>query len=802
MGWYTMDIKKILILLLFTTSLFAQISHSWTTEQKQFARKGDVPNQLNSVNLSYYASLSIAITDISTTSKNLIIDKNISVSSDLTIPSNIDLIFTNGKKITLTDTLIINGSINTPLSQIFTLSGNGYVNLANAKLDKVYPQWFGAYNDSSNTAITTRAFQNAINSIGTSKKTFFIPTGKYSIGTATDAGNSYWSLEINGNACWEGEGSGSVLYFSEAHNIGCDETYYLWNQPKTVEMKNFKIVGNGSSDYGIYLNAGGATQNLYDKIYINNIQAEDFNQIAICANGGWKVTVKDCNVKGSGIGEGAVTASGRNVLVKDNIVENASYAFEIATTANSDYPDTTYSIEFAGNTVEGFNYGLRISRGDYVNVHNNKISWNNLDATTYNDTTKKGDGVQLDIVNIRSLRFDNNQVEGFIYGINFSSSSARTYYTTDEELLNLDITNNYFGENGSQAIYIRRTLANYWDMSAVNISNNTFYHWWENQGTGANKQAINLDSLDNVTISGNIFTTVSGNSTTPMWLTDINGLSIKDNYFQGTFYLTGTNTEVEIVDNYYPPTVTNKYAFYDGDYTYYTTQHSFLSYDTTFTYDPGIVYAGETLLDTIAYTEARLGDYVVVNAPYTLNDELIVTGHVIADSQVVVKIYNTYEPWIEYSWDSDISGTLTWNNGVTNPYETFTTGDDSIASAINTTGTARCWTSTGINATAGDIFKVTFNLTLNSGQLPSSLQLKDNEFGTTVSGYYTIVEGANTHYIQATVSDATTGLFMLNSSAANWSLTDLTVQKLVRTADVDLNAIDLASGSWRIKIIK
>ena len=34
--------KQILILLLFTTSLFAQISDSWTTEQKQFARKGDI----------------------------------------------------------------------------------------------------------------------------------------------------------------------------------------------------------------------------------------------------------------------------------------------------------------------------------------------------------------------------------------------------------------------------------------------------------------------------------------------------------------------------------------------------------------------------------------------------------------------------------------------------------------------------------------------------------------------------------------------------------------------------------------
>lgn len=41
-----MGIKKILILLLFATSLFAQISDSWTTEQKQFARKGDIKDSL------------------------------------------------------------------------------------------------------------------------------------------------------------------------------------------------------------------------------------------------------------------------------------------------------------------------------------------------------------------------------------------------------------------------------------------------------------------------------------------------------------------------------------------------------------------------------------------------------------------------------------------------------------------------------------------------------------------------------------------------------------------------------------
>lgn len=714
-----------------------------------------------------------------------------------TITAN--LIIPKGTLITNSEKLTITGHIQAGLYQIF----DSTVNLVNAELERVYPQWWGAYNDSTNTTATTNAFQNALNSIDSAQVTFFIPKGKYSIGTKDETGNAYWALEFNGSAYWEGEGVGSVLYFTQANNIGCDDDYYLSGGIKTVEMKNFRIVGDADSNaYGIYLNAGGASQNLYDKILFDNIHAENFNQIALCANGGWKVNVKNCNVKGSGINEGAVTASGRNVLVKDNIVENASYAFEIATTANSDYPDTTYSIEFAGNTVEGFNYGLRISRGDYVNVHHNKISWNNLNLVTNNDTTKKGDGIQLDIANIRSCKINNNQIEGFIYNINFSTSSVRTYYTASEELLNLDITDNYFGESGSESVFIRRTATNDWSMSAVNISGNTFYHWYEHQGTGATKHALELDSLDNVSIHGNVFTTASGNSTTPMWLTDINGLSVKDNWFQGTFYLAGTNTDVEIVDNYYPSTVTNKWSYYDGSYTNYTSQNSFLSYDTTYTYDPAIVNAGEVLLDTIAYTEAELGDYVVVNAPYTLDDELIVTAHVIADGSVVVKIYNTYEPWIEYSWGSDISGTLTWNNGSTNPYETFTTGDDSIAQAVNSSGSGRCWTSTGINATVGDILKVTFNLTLNSGQLPSSLSLKDGEYGTNVSANYTVVEGANTHYIKATATDATTSLWMSNSSTCDWALTDLTVQELVRTADVDLNPIDLASGLWKIKVIK
>ena len=69
---------------------------------------------------------------------------------------------------------------------------------------------------------------------------------------------------------------------------------------------------------------------------------------------------------------------------------------------------------------------------------------------------------------------------------------------------------------------------------------------------------------------------------------------------------------------------------------------------------------------------------------------------------------------------------ISWTNSVANPYETFTTSGTSITSAINTTGKGIAY-STIADALA-KLFRLTFNLTLNSGTGPSFASGSNNVY--------------------------------------------------------------------------
>jgi hypothetical protein len=99
-----------------------------------------------------YAALSAFLTAVgSTTPVSVVINGVMVIGTSVTIPSNVQLIFSgNGMiKPAATKTVTINGSVIAGAWQIFDISASGSVVTGNVKNDVIYPYWFGAKNDNS-----------------------------------------------------------------------------------------------------------------------------------------------------------------------------------------------------------------------------------------------------------------------------------------------------------------------------------------------------------------------------------------------------------------------------------------------------------------------------------------------------------------------------------------------------------------------------------------------------------------------------------------------------------------------------
>lgn len=107
------------------------------------------------------AAINALITEIGSNKYSIYFPSGIyKISSNITIPSNIKIIFDNEAKISLQMGIAftINGAIEAGLYQIFDVV-SGIVDLRNALITCAYPEWFGAENN-GNADKTTKAFKD------------------------------------------------------------------------------------------------------------------------------------------------------------------------------------------------------------------------------------------------------------------------------------------------------------------------------------------------------------------------------------------------------------------------------------------------------------------------------------------------------------------------------------------------------------------------------------------------------------------------------------------------------------------
>ena len=132
-------------------------------------------------------------------------------------------------------------------------------------------------------------------------------------------------------------------------------------------------------------------------------------------------------------------------------------------------------------------------------------------------------------------------------------------------------------------------------------------------------------------------------------------------------------------------------------------------------------------------------------------------------------------------WNDSVLGNeqLTgWTNGGTYVYETFTSSGSDITSAVNTTTTGGCY-SNAIAVKAGQLYKVTFTHTQNSGTLPA-FRVGTN---TALSIYIltqNVTAGSNTIYFYAaTTTTYYVGFFTASGVATDFSDTSFSVKPVV-----------------------
>tara|TARA_R110002110_G_scaffold9168_1_gene45420 strand:- start:86 stop:1456 length:1371 start_codon:yes stop_codon:yes gene_type:complete len=126
---------------------------------------------------------------------------------------------------------------------------------------------------------------------------------------------------------------------------------------------------------------------------------------------------------------------------------------------------------------------------------------------------------------------------------------------------------------------------------------------------------------------------------------------------------------------------------------------------------------------------------------------------------------------------SDLASSLTWVSDATNPLETLTSSGNEVTEAANTTGWGIAAT-TGFTLTAGVVYKLVFDFTLNSGAVPNKVLIAvGTSLGSNQKFIITgISNGLQTHYFSVDSTRADYRFGVRENSATNWSISDLTIE--------------------------
>ena len=209
-----------------------------------------VPNQGNPLYASQYASLDDAISNITGSSKTLIIDAPVTLLATQTTPATLSIemrypgmIVSSG-----TQTLTINGGFTAPVSyQTFSGFTSGQVTFGPGAVKEVYPQWWGAVaRTAGDLGDDTNAIQACINAAaGVSK--VIIPTGHYTVSSHIQlSGNSKVGISIPSNTEIVMNDTTYIHASSAGAPFDGSNIFYTYNT-NNVTIRGGNLVGDGDT---------------------------------------------------------------------------------------------------------------------------------------------------------------------------------------------------------------------------------------------------------------------------------------------------------------------------------------------------------------------------------------------------------------------------------------------------------------------------------------------------------------------------------------------------------------------------
>jgi hypothetical protein len=261
-------------------------------------------------NVNNFNTLQEALIFIGTKTKSLLVQKNITISADITIPANVNLWFSPQGRFTVDSgaTLTINGVVTAGLWQIF--DGAGTVN-GSPRITEAYPEWFGAkVNDTS--------VDNAVIFDKTQK---FFPKVKLGLGVY----NFQTSLIPIYSATFEGSGRITDLGYNMTVLKQLSDLPIIQMGSSQATFRNMQITGDTTkpNNDGILFPSIGS-QTVIDQVLIRQcggqgIHAKGSSSLGVDNCSVTNVKVELCGGYGVKLNIDAANSSGFNTSVFQNV---------------------------------------------------------------------------------------------------------------------------------------------------------------------------------------------------------------------------------------------------------------------------------------------------------------------------------------------------------------------------------------------------------------------------------------------------------------------------------------------------